>query len=370
MTSLSIDVIMIYNIQILRAIAAYLVVAHHVHPFIFGSDGDPGSSYIGASGVDIFFVISGFIMVFTCAGRDRSTVKFWQDRVIRVVPLYWLATFGSIGLFFIGFRPFGLHDFNASNLFTSLLFLPTLRPDGQPHPILSVGWTLIYEMFFYFLFGLSLLLRNQNHSVIILTMLFSTLWLVRIIFGPFNFTVSYYMQPLTLEFAAGCFLGLVYTQSDHFVRQRPYIAASVLMFIGVVIIISAGLFFKESITQLHGARLIFYGIPAVLIVLACLILEKSGKSHSRNFLVAQGAASYAIYLFHPILIQTTFKAAEKAKGLGIPISVGIVALIAFTLVCVIGALSHHWIEKPISRTLRGKMSGSGKTVDRLPGQAV
>lgn len=80
-----------------------------------------------------------------------------------------------IALTLVGFSPSGLHGWDATSLFTSLFFLPTIRPDGNFEPILSPGWTLIYEMFFYFVFGLCLLLRNQVRAVLAITGLFVVL---------------------------------------------------------------------------------------------------------------------------------------------------------------------------------------------------
>src|SRR5262249_10848440 len=148
---------MIQNIQVLRAIAAYLVVVYHIQPHVSNLLSAPMTSDMGAVGVDVFFVISGFIMVFTSSNRERTTWEFWRDRIIRIVPLYWLATFCMIAITLFGFAPSGLHGWDGKDLVTSMFFLPNIRNDGVPEPILSPGWTLIYEMFFYFLFGLTLL---------------------------------------------------------------------------------------------------------------------------------------------------------------------------------------------------------------------
>jgi exopolysaccharide production protein ExoZ len=163
---------MIYNIQILRAIAAYLVVFHHIQSHFVDNHSVAAVSNIGIIGVDIFFVISGFIMILTTSGEARSPLSFWRDRLVRIVPLYWLATFSLVGLSLIGLAPTGLHGWDLQDLLASLLFIPEVRADGAGMPILFVGWTLNYEMFFYLLFGLALLLRNQLLSVVALTGLF------------------------------------------------------------------------------------------------------------------------------------------------------------------------------------------------------
>lgn len=343
---------MLQNIQILRVVAAYLVVFHHAQPNI-DFNGKAMETHIGTFGVDIFFVISGFIMVFISARREQSTIRFWKDRIIRIAPLYWLATFCMVALASAGFNPSGLHGWDAVSLSTSLFFLPTARPDGNYYPILTPGWTLIYEMFFYFLFGLSLWLRNQLHAVLAITTIFLGLWIAGRIFGPISFAVDYYMNPLMLEFVFGCFLGLLYTRSNYFLRRHPKTIAMLLVASGMSIIIMSDILLHGLFLRVPEVRLVVFGVPAVFIVLAMLILEQSGHHYSGNFLLMQGAASYAIYLFHPLLLQSTFKVAGKVEAVGISASVSFVTLLAFAIVCLGGTLVHLWIEKPLSQVLRG-----------------
>lgn len=354
---------MLQNIQLMRAVAAYLVVFYHAQAHINNLNGNSLETHIGASGVDIFFVISGFIMVFTSECRERSTTGFWKDRIIRIVPLYWLATLCMVALSLVGFSPSGLHGWDATSLFTSLFFLPTIRPDGNFEPILSPGWTLIYEMFFYFLFGLGLLLRDQLRSVLVITGLFLALWVTGRVFVPSSYTLAYYMSPLPLEFAAGCFLGLLYTRSNHFFAKRPHVVAISLFVIGIAVIISSDIFFRGMFMKVPEVRLLVFGIPAVFIVTAALILERSGRRYSGCFLLLQGAASYAVYLFHPLLLQSTFKAG-KILAVDMPVVslfITLLTLLALIVVCLGGTLIHLWIEKPLSSILR--RTGGGRHVE-------
>ena len=112
----------------------------------------------GAAGVDIFFVVSGFIMVVTTMKRDMAPGEFLLHRIARIVPVYWVVTILLFAIVMYGFKPVGIMRMQPDWLAKSLLFIPFDR-DGRVEPIISVGWTLNYEMFFYLLFALGLFVR-------------------------------------------------------------------------------------------------------------------------------------------------------------------------------------------------------------------
>lgn len=141
---------MIRSLQILRGIAALLVVFYHAR-LVFDIPHDSwfyALSGIGYAGVNLFFIISGFIMCYT-TDRRTGPLKFMGRRLVRIAPLYWL-----ILLFHAGF-----HSLTDPQTYLSMLFIPL---SVQSPPFLgfaawTVGWTLNYEMFFYPVFALSLL---------------------------------------------------------------------------------------------------------------------------------------------------------------------------------------------------------------------
>jgi len=149
----------IVNIQVLRAVAALMVVCDHI---LFDWHHSHGNTFphwfnttVGSAGVDLFFVISGFIMFETTRGRDTSPVSFLAKRLIRIAPLYWLLV---IVLAAKSYEHNPSH-FDWEWLVQSLLFLPHVEGDmagarfpSAYFPILFVGWTLIFEMFFYAIF--------------------------------------------------------------------------------------------------------------------------------------------------------------------------------------------------------------------------
>ena len=138
---------MLLSVQALRALAALAVATYHALQWA------DGGFEVGRAGVDVFFVISGFIMWHVTAGRDVDPGDFLWRRLTRVAPLYWLATLGVLGValvwpaFLPEVRPGWTH------LALSLAFIPHLDPRGLPFPTLPPGWTLDYEALFYLIFA-------------------------------------------------------------------------------------------------------------------------------------------------------------------------------------------------------------------------
>jgi exopolysaccharide production protein ExoZ len=344
---------MIANIQILRGFAAYLVVCHHI--LFFGRNIYPIEGVaLGASGVDIFFIISGFIMVYTTEKSGPSVLGFFQNRTLRIVPLYWLITILTAGLVVIGFAPLGLTDLNALDLLTSLLFLPRLHEGVIGEPIVFVGWTLNYEMFFYLLFGLSLLLKDRSASLIALGALFLALCVAGSNFPSDASIIGYYANPIILEFIVGCAFGAIYL---HLPERRwktlaPFGAP--LAAIGIITLLVSGIYLAEIMPSIPGRRLLVFGIPAAMIVAGMLILERSGLRITKRFLLMQGAASYSIYLIHPLVLQVLFKVAGKVAPAGGALSMSLLFPAALLAVAAVGTAMHYFIERPVAQFLSGR----------------
>jgi peptidoglycan/LPS O-acetylase OafA/YrhL len=341
---------MIRNLQILRAVAAYGVVVFHAQPFVARLHPISVHSQLGAAGVDIFFVISGFIMVYTSGHTRRTPLAFWRDRVIRIIPLYWLVLFAMIGVHAAGYRPSGLHQWDASDLVTSLFLLPNVRLDGVPEPILTPAWTLIYEMFFYLLFGMLLFIRSLLTITVLLTAIFSALWVFGLIYQPEDFAVRYYMNPILLEFAAGCFLGLIYLRS--FESYKNTTAGWVLIGIGVASLILQDYYFGEAIFRTADVRLAHFGIPAIMIVAGALALENSEYKQEYRGILLLGSASYAMYLAHPLILHSVFVVSAKllpANSIGSAVVFSFIAVLAVTAGSII---VHLWVEMPLTQFIK------------------
>src|SRR6266568_1603361 len=146
----------IVSIQYLRGIAALAVTYNHAFENRFGTALRENAN--GIWGVDIFFVISGFIMWTTTADGHADAVSFWKKRAIRIYPIYWIAlSLWIVGRFVIPDR-LGNADVSMESVLRSYLLLPQyhLVFTDRIWPILVPGWTLQFEVFFYFVFGLFL----------------------------------------------------------------------------------------------------------------------------------------------------------------------------------------------------------------------
>ena len=151
----------LFNIQALRAVAAFLVVFVHIDRLAELAGFRAGTTVFGNTGVDLFFVISGFIMVVTVTERPQSPAQFFRHRVARIVPLYWLVTLAVFTLALVAPVLLQSTRANPAELLKSLAFIPYRRFDGQMHPLVFVGWTLNYEMMFYALFAVGMLFSRK-----------------------------------------------------------------------------------------------------------------------------------------------------------------------------------------------------------------
>jgi exopolysaccharide production protein ExoZ len=195
----------LYSVQYLRAAAALAVVYYHVSALSQETWGlDPERiDHVGAAGVDLFFVISGFVMAMI-VGRPGAFDgrEFWVRRIARVVPAYWVITFAVFALAW--FMP---HLFNSTTadvytLMTSLSFLALDQGDGNTTPLLVVGWTLNYEIFFYAIVALTAGLfgdrRLHGASLLLIALVVLGLWFV-----PEDPSLAFYTDPILLEFVFG-----------------------------------------------------------------------------------------------------------------------------------------------------------------------
>src|SRR5262245_49803107 len=181
----------ILEIQILRAVAALAVVVMHIGIDLrYWGKATITWTDVGNAGVDLFFVISGFIMVFIAweqFGRRDAPVDFFVRRLIRIVPLYWLVTTGYV---LASSHP-------ASRIVTSYLFVPDFSANAAPLPVVLQGWTLNFEMFFYLMLAMTLLLPRLAAIATVSTLLAALVLL----------NVPYYGNSVILEFVLGLWIG-------------------------------------------------------------------------------------------------------------------------------------------------------------------
>lgn len=314
------------SIQYLRAIAAISVVFFHV------SEAYGLEFKIGAAGVDIFFVLSGFIMWVTTETRPVGPQEFMLRRLIRIVPLYWIATAATFVVAMLKPQFFFNADLSIWNLIGSLFFLPVMK-DEALRPVVEQGWTLSYEMFFYLIFAISLLLPELRRFWFLMAALVTVV--VAHYLLPFNY-VRIFTEPIILEFAAGIVIGRLWKQGF----RLSFRVAVGLMIAGFVLLLARDL-------MAHFDRVVRWGVPAVLLVLGAVFAERERGAPKLAFLQFLGDASYSIYIWH---VLTGVMVTALLLRVGVPHAAQpwFVALgsLAFAIVC------YLYIERPMQRKMR------------------
>ncbi len=276
------------NLQALRAVAAMLVAFRHslIHlPPYFGIS-DTGWGNVG---VDIFFVLSGFV-IFLSAQRAASPTSFFFDRLTRVAPLYWLFLCVLAAMYIVAPAVLAPTTVALDTFVKSALFIPHYNRDfpGLIWPVLVPGWTLNYEMFFYVLCAVGLVMGRKRLPVYLAgTLLF--LFVCGLYNSSDNAIVVTFTSPLLLEFAAGLLLACAATWGMF--DGRPKLAWAVL--IGAVLLLIEGM---SSIAFAGWRTNIFIGI--IFVVGGLVAMERNGLSITWRPLLLLGDASYSIYLSH------------------------------------------------------------------------
>ncbi|WP_164857316.1 acyltransferase family protein [Sphingomonas crocodyli] len=333
------------NIQGLRAIAAYMVVVHHILDTFANNLGfhhPINNMRTGGAGVDIFFVISGYIMMLTTSDRPIGPKRFLYNRIIRIVPMYWLLTIVALILIAAGFKMFGQNPIDVKRILTSFGFLPYFGSSGKViDPILFPGWTLNYEMMFYIVFALCLLRHDVKFRILSVCCILFCFWLAQVyIDDPL---VDYLGADVIIGFAAGIMLWRV---SRHNIVS-PVIAAGFCL-LGVLALVM--LDYPIPFPIPHARLIVIAG--ALSIVFGAVCLERHGIKIKDGWLMHEGNASYSLYLIHPFVLQFVAKVAKVMHfGGGYLASFGLAAVMLITS-GVAARLLYSKLEQPLSEILK------------------
>jgi exopolysaccharide production protein ExoZ len=316
---------MLVSVQALRALAAWVVVFHHVMQVFFNFQAD---SFIGrlfaergAVGVDIFFVISGLVIYLSTQGKCITPWRFMLNRVLRIAPVYWL--YSLIAALIIAFANpvMPVQEFDLHHLLLSLLFIPAENPGGFGlYPTLNVGWTLNYEMFFYLLFALAFVVTERLRLLFIVVALaaFSLL-------ATQPWMSDFYRNSIVYEFIFGMLLGVLYKRG--WIRHGLWLP---------LLVIAASL-----LTIFHfdnSMRLLHWGVPSALIVAACIAMEPWFRGN--RVLAHMGDCSYSVYLLHVIVLSLGWYLQASLDLAPAPVIAACIAVIALA-----GWASYELLEK-------------------------
>jgi len=321
-------------IQYLRAIAASLIAFQHamgVPAFVHYT------AHFGTVGVDIFFVISGFIMWTTTERRNRGPAAFWLARMVRIVPLYWLFTTIYIAAALITPESFFAVKLDPVHIVKSFLFVPAAHPTlGLVAPVYTLGWTLNYEMLFYLLFGACLFVPWPRLRFALVAGAFLLLVATGQIVQPAGAVARTYTDPILMEFLAGVMLAIVspLLMRCGAVAGMALIAGAALW---VAIVYGCGLTLE---------RIVSHGIPAVVAVTGALMAEPAVRARPSRVGLMLGDASYAIYLAHPFAQRLWLIAVNRRVGIA-AISPTLYVFAAFVIGLFGGVICHFLIERPL-----------------------
>lgn len=326
------------SLQYLRAIAAFLVLLLHVSKLRFGS---------GMFGVDIFFVISGFIMWVTTHYEAVTPGAFFLRRFLRIAPLYWSVTLWAA---FVSFNPnpaIGL-EVSPAWLLQSLFFIAgdgQARDLGTPYaflfPVLGVGWTLNFEMMFYALFALALSFKPALRLGTIMAALSALVALGFFVDEKSGIAIDFYTRSISIEFAFGVALGAAYTFSrgKGVEWNAPRIGA------GLVILGAVLTRYGMQRLEIRGFAL---GPPALMICGGALLLEPLLRRRPSRTFKLLGDASYSLYLTHwPVLAAARRALPEVWFGELQWVRSVLLVLIALAA----GVAAYRFYERPLTRTL-------------------
>ena len=347
------------GLQALRAVAALGVVAYHGTQLwgnrltverVHGA----GDWAAGATGVDIFFVISGFVMMLTSQKlirAARGAAEFLRRRIIRIVPLYWLVT--TIKLLGVLAAPRMALEARPSwlHILGSYFFIPYHYPGGEVNVLLVAGWTLVFEMFFYLVFAAGLAARaNMLHFLTVALLLCG---LAGFVPHPHWDVALYVVNPIVLEFLAGIYLARA------ILSRRKLMGRKTAIFMGIAWLLCIAIF---PAWGLGRDRILIAGVPAALLVTAVLSVEPDCRRLIPNWFLKLGDASYSIYLVHGLVLPAVGVLLVKLGFFGNASGKTIAVVSSLVVSSVVGLVMYRLVERPVTDWLKRRWSSPSEPV--------
>lgn len=340
------------SIQIGRALAAMAVALQHTirdadryYPRYTSEDPGIASDPAGwvellGAGVDVFFVISGVVMVMSTWNGHGTIRGFLYRRITRIYPLYWVLTLAFMAVLVVAPGLFSQMRLEPAHAVCSLLLIPCTDPNGVAIPYIYAGWTLTYELVFYGLFAVSLLAGTRWSRLFVcigLVLVYHSLYYTPLRAIP---AIEHSASPIMLEFIFGLLLGYAWFYIDFKHRW-----ALPLLIVGCALLLVS-----HTGNWVELPRFLRWGVPAVLIVAGLMCANQRGSNPGIAYrtLVYLGAASYAIYLFHFISLKLFYVVSGKLGILAhLPPVAGILCAMVVTVIASIAL--HEMCEKPLTR---------------------
>lgn len=330
------------GVQLLRALAAVMVLIGHViaeaeHYFAITL---PFSTLPWMRGVDVFFVISGFIITLSAQriwDQPHAVRRFLWRRFIRVAPLYYLFT--TLMIVALVLVPGGAKDtqFDLGQIVSSYLFWPYERYDGRLAPVLSLGWTLNYEMFFYAIFACALVLPKRIGSLAVVGLI-GVLSAVGLIFAPDFTPLAFWTNPTMMAFA----FGVLIARAD-LAGIGPKRGGLPVLIVGLAALVVL------NAVQIELPRFISSGLPAAIIVSAPVLFSRQSSAPRVGLLL--GDASYALYLSHRFVLRSATLLLLPYLPSTEPAAWAFVGLVSIAALGVSVGV-YRWVEVPMLRAMK------------------
>lgn len=317
-------------------------------------------------GVDLFFVISGFVMVVSSRrlfGQNSAARTFFARRFARIVPIYWVTT--SLYVILALFVPALLNADHITGLeiVKSYLFVPFAHGDGSIVPVFKQGWTLNYEMLFYVVFALMLGSFSSARRVVLgITAFFVVFATVGAVAHFSPGPMQFWTATMPLEFVAGCWIALSFMNGARW-RVGPGL---LIVLTGLVVAFIPLILHVHYEPEAVLMRAFVWGVPAVLILLGFVLSfpQRESQSPVTRTLVALGDASYALYICHPFIVRL-FREVWIRLRLSSRFSEWIYILMATVISLIAAMLIHRVFEKPMTRWVQHRL-GVGAAHEAAP----
>lgn len=326
-------------IQVFRFVAAAMVIL--LHSTFYASErlfSGTTLYYPGANGVRLFFVISGFVMILSSESL-KNKIGGWKTfaikRIIRIVPIYWIVTSYKLLVLLVG-SSLILHakpDFFY--ILKSYFFIPAKNVDGSYSPLLGVGWTLNFEMFFYLLFTIALALRIN--TLAFLSLIFIPLTILSFYKNTHWPDAVFYANPIVLDFLYGMIVAKLILKGK---KLNKYLALPMII-VGLLFLFTPGI---EKFGHL-GNNTFLIGIAAFFVIYGAASIENLYGYKMPAWLIYLGGASYSLYLIHPIIAPLS---PTVLKYLHLKI-VWLSIILSFVSAVIGGTLFYKYCETPLTK---------------------
>lgn len=345
----------IQSLQHLRVLAASVIVLYHTELQITRlSDGHHAHSFgFGAAGTDLFFVIGGFIMVYTQRDRVDTFGGFMYRRLLRIAPLYWLFTFLMLLVLVVAPSHLMTSGFEPWHFLFSLAFVPYPHPVlGVDRPFLFPGWVLNHFVFFYVIFG-ALLPLPVRRRVLAASAVLLGLMTLRLLAPGEGRLLDFYGATINLDFILGMIVGWL------FIERRVSLSTIVVVGVLGLSVFAAGVF--EDVSG-GDDRALYWGVSSAALLFVCVFVEKQWNWLKWRLVAALGETSYSVFVSHLFALALVTSALRAFRLFPI-LGVGGTRFVFLAAAWIVAIGVYYVLERPLLNRLRRRSPKQPRETD-------